>query len=180
MKIYTRRGDGGETDLRLGVRTGKDHPRVEACGAVDELNSCLGWARSQGLDPDNDRLLARIQGDLFVIGADLATAGEDDRDRRLPADAAQFMEAAIDRMDAQLAPLKRFILPGGSPSAAALHVARAVCRRAERAVVALRRSETVDHAITAYLNRLSDLLFVMARDQNRLAGRPDEPLPSDA
>lgn len=180
MKIYTRTGDAGETALFGGGRVPKDHPRVAAYGAVDELNSVVGWALAE-LDagPTADRL-ARVQHDLFTLGADLATPPARDRRRRpgtppLPAGRIAEMEAWMDEMDARLPPLERFVLPGGTRRAAALHVARTVCRRAERAVVTLAVNEPVDAVVVAYLNRLSDFLFVCARLENAQAGRADVP-----
>lgn len=180
MKIYTRTGDAGETALFGGGRVRKDHPRVAAYGAVDELNSVLGWALAE-LDagPSADRL-ARVQHDLFTLGADLATPPARERRRRpdtppLPAGRIAEMEAWMDEMEVRLPPLERFVLPGGARGAAALHVARSVCRRAERAVVALAVEEPVDAVVVTYLNRLSDLLFVCARLENAKAGRADVP-----
>jgi len=179
MKIYTRAGDEGETGLYRGGRIPKDSPRIAAYGTIDELNSVLGWVRSLGIDADSDALLARIQHDLFIIGADLSTPVEavkpGDQVMRLAYGAESFLEAAIDRLDELLEPLRRFILPGGSEPAAALHVARTICRRAERDVVALARKENVNPIIVIYLNRLSDFLFTLAREMNRQAGRPDVP-----
>jgi cob(I)alamin adenosyltransferase len=175
MKIYTRTGDEGETGLWGGVRVPKDAPRVQAYGTVDECNAAIGVARAMGVDAELDTLLAQVQNDLFVVGADLATPGEATNIPRIGADAIQVLERAIDDLEAQLAPLRQFILPGGAPSAAYLHLARTVCRRAERRVVALSRSEPVNPQVIVYLNRLSDLLFVAARHANASAGVPDVP-----
>jgi cob(I)alamin adenosyltransferase len=175
MKIYTRTGDEGETGLWGGMRVAKDAPRVQAYGTVDECNAAIGVARAAGVDADLDALLARVQNDLFVVGADLATPGEAANIPRIGADAVQALEQAIDELEAQLAPLRQFILPGGVASAAYLHLARTICRRAERWVVTLSRSESVNPQITIYLNRLSDLLFVAARYANASAGVPDVP-----
>jgi cob(I)alamin adenosyltransferase len=178
VRIYTRTGDGGETGLFGGGRVPKDAPRVEAYGAVDELNACLGVARAGGLPADLDRLAARLQEELFVLGADLATppggSARPDRVVRLPADAASALEPEIDRCEAELQPLETFILPGGCPAGAALHLARTVCRRAERRAVGLAREGQVSEAVVPYLNRLSDLLFVMARLANARARRTEQ------
>ena len=178
MKIYTRTGDGGETGLFGGGRVPKDHPRVEAYGTVDELSSSLGNALSALSAPDSEERLTRIQEDLFAIGATLATPPAREGRKRpevpaLPVERIAEMEAWMDEADAALPPLSHFILPGGSPGAAALHVSRAVCRRAERTVVRLAREEDVDEGIVRYLNRLADLLFVLARVENAAAGVPD-------
>ena len=171
MRIYTKTGDGGETGLCGGLRVPKDHPRVEACGEVDELNAAIGVARSQRPEATMDAVLERIQRDLFSLGADLATEGPGGSSRpRIAAVHVEQLEADIDRCDGRLPPLKQFILPGGSPLATRLHLARAVCRRAERAVVTLSRSEAVSPHAAQYLNRLSDLLFVLARTANAEAG----------
>ncbi|MDW8108015.1 MAG: cob(I)yrinic acid a,c-diamide adenosyltransferase [Armatimonadota bacterium] len=175
MRIYTRTGDTGETGLIGGQRVPKDDPRVEAYGTVDELNTTLGLARCYLHDmPDLDELLERIQNELFDIGAELASP---------PERAAQFqsieeqhilaLENAIDQLETELEPLRQFILPGGTLAAAHLHLARTVCRRAERRVVHLSRVSTVNAAIIKYLNRLSDLLFVMARVANHRMGVED-------
>ncbi|MBX6377189.1 MAG: cob(I)yrinic acid a,c-diamide adenosyltransferase [Clostridia bacterium] len=178
VRIYTRTGDSGETGLWGGRRVGKDDARVEAYGAVDELNAAIGWARTQGPDPDLDAVLARIQGELFAIGADLAAPrgpGEPPPAavRVVAAAHVAALEADIDRLDGALPPLNRFILPGGTPLAAALHLCRTVCRRAERRAVALARLEAVNPEVVRYLNRLSDLLFVLARAANHRAGQAD-------
>lgn len=177
MKLYTRRGDGGETDLFGGPRVGKDHLRVQAYGAVDELNACLGVCRAHSEHEDLRRALETAQSLLFDLGGALATPSARRREKSgvpepQPAD-IEALEAQIDAFEGELEPLARFILPGGSVAAAALHVARTVCRRAERGVVALHREEPVSEACLGYLNRLSDLLFVMARVENRRAGVSD-------
>lgn len=185
-RIYTRSGDTGQTGLFGGDRVAKDAARVEAYGAVDELNSVVGLVRSCGAGADHDLLLEAIQNDLFTLGADLATPDLADTRRgasavlRLMPERVDALERAIDRIEAELAPLTSFILPGGCELASRLHVARAVCRRAERRCVALARAEPVNPAVIMYLNRLSDLLFVMARSANRRAGAPDVPWPSGA
>ncbi|MFV1966319.1 MAG: cob(I)yrinic acid a,c-diamide adenosyltransferase, partial [Pirellulaceae bacterium] len=141
MKIYTKTGDGGETGLFGGPRVGKDHPRVEAIGTVDELNAALGQTRAADVPQAMDAVLAEIQADLFVVGAELATSdASQGRLLRIEADRTAALEAAIDRYQALLPPLKQFILPGGTRAAAALHAARGICRRAERRVVSLQHS----------------------------------------
>ena len=179
MKIYTRTGDRGQTGLLGGRRVPKSHLRVTAYGEVDELNAALGTVRAQALDPELRALLAEIQRLLFAIGAQLADPrARIARDREKaavgPADVEQ-LERAIDVREATLPPLRRFILPGGAPLGAQLHLARTVCRRAERAVVALSRKAQVDARLLTYLNRLSDLLFVLARFENQRAGQTEEP-----
>ena len=183
MKIYTRTGDLGETGLFGGGRVTKDHVRVEAYGAVDELNSLLGLALRE-LDRDELRALAAplrlVQGDLLSIGASLATPTEAEGGHGaahvppLPVARIAEMELWMDAAEEELEPLREFILPGGTEAAARLHVARTVCRRAERRIVALARVARVDSAIVQYVNRLSDLLFTYARLANRRAGAQDE------
>ena len=182
MKIYTRAGDAGQTALFGGLRVRKDVPRVEAYGTVDELNACLGLAAvAVGGHPDIQALLARVQSELFDLGAELSTPPERAEDRlaaRVPllaAEPVETMEGEIDRYEAELAPLKTFILPGGTAAAAALHLARTVCRRAERRVLSLAELEAVNPEVGRYMNRLSDLLFVLARVANRRAGVEDVP-----
>jgi cob(I)alamin adenosyltransferase len=175
FKIYTRTGDEGATALFGGGRVGKDHPRVEAYGDVDELNAALGLARAIEPMPRIDAVLAPIQQDLFAIGALLATPDHDKmREQlakaRLDQGRIAELEGAIDACDEELEPLRSFILPTGTPKAAALHVARTVCRRAERRVVALAHAEALPQVVVSYLNRLSDLLFTLARVANRRAG----------
>lgn len=177
MKIYTKRGDTGETDLLGGPRVAKDHARVEAYGAVDELNAALGVCATQTGHADCQQLLARLQGWMFDLGGYLASPDPVRRKKgRVPepreADVAE-LEKAIDVFEAELVPLERFILPGGTPAAAAFHVARTVCRRAERCAVSLHREEPLEGAALRLLNRLSDLLFVLARVENRRAGVAD-------
>ena len=174
MKIYTRTGDEGETGLFGGGRVSKTHPRVEAYGDVDELNATVGLARAIELMPRIDEVLVPIQRDLFAIGALLATPDREKMKRHLEKasiDAKRIteLERAIDAGDDELEPLKSFIVPGGTPKAAALHVARTVCRRAERRVIALGADE-IPSIVVVYLNRLSDLLFTLARVANRRAG----------
>ena len=178
MKIYTRTGDRGETGLVDGSRVGKDNLRVECYGDVDELNACLGVVRSQHEDESLDSLLAQVQRDLFALGAQLADPQARVAERKPKAAVTpahvKRLEDAIDARQAQLPALTAFILPGGSPAGALLHLARTVCRRAERRVVALARHEPTDPLVVTYLNRLSDLLFVLARDANRTAGVPED------
>lgn len=178
MKIYTRTGDQGETALFGGGRVSKDHARVEAYGTVDELNSVIGWAVTQISDEEVASRLELLQHDLFVIGADLATPPAREGRRRpespdLPTGRIAEMEAWIDEADEELNELSRFVLPGGTGGAAALHVARTVCRRAERGVVQLLDEESVSQTVVPYLNRLSDLLFTFARLDNHRWGRGD-------
>ncbi|HXH39172.1 MAG TPA: cob(I)yrinic acid a,c-diamide adenosyltransferase [Thermoanaerobaculia bacterium] len=174
MKIYTRTGDAGETSLFGGARVRKDDARIEAYGTVDELNSFIGVARASWPSSPLDGPLHVIQSDLFDIGAHLASPGTS---RFAGPDAASVsaLERAIDGMESELAPLKTFILPGGSIPAAQLHVARTVCRRAERLVVALRDDDEATKASITYLNRLSDFLFVAARYANHQQGVADVP-----
>lgn len=178
MKIYTKTGDTGETGLYGGPRVRKDAPRIEAYGTVDELNAVLGLARSFGMPVGIDLLVGRIQNELFDLGAELATP-DPAAHGALSIDAGRiaFLEAAIDAHDQNLPLLKSFILPGGATAAATLHVARTVCRRAERLVVSLSalEHERISPTVTVYLNRLSDLLFVLARAVNQLAGQQDVP-----
>jgi cob(I)alamin adenosyltransferase len=178
MKIYTRTGDDGTTGLFGGARVGKDDARVEAYGSVDETNSAIGVARAGGLPNEVDAELARIQDELFALGAELACVRE--KRAKLASDAIDAgaiarLEAVIDRLDADLPPLQNFILPGGAPSAAALHLARTICRRSERRLLAAARLGELRPELLVYLNRLSDLLFVAARSANRWAGVPDVP-----
>lgn len=176
MKIYTKTGDAGETSLFDQTRVSKADSRVEAYGEVDELNACLGAARAAGVDADVAAALEAIQKQLFALGARLADpssriAGRVTKAAITPEN-VEALEQTIDRLDEELPPLRRFVLPGGSAAGAQLHVARTVCRRAERRVVGLGASE-VDSILVIYLNRLSDLLFVMARAVNHRAGVPE-------
>lgn len=174
MKIYTRTGDSGDTGLFGGGRVSKTHPRVEAYGDVDELNAAIGLARALEPMPRIDEVLVPVQRDLFAIGALLATPDREKMKRQLEKASIDErrvtdLEHAIDDGDRELEPLKSFIIPGGTPKAAALHVARTVCRRAERRVVAL-ADEEIPPVVVVYLNRLSDLLFTLARVASRRAG----------
>lgn len=175
MKLYTRSGDDGTTLLFAGGRVPKTHLRVAACGTLDELNAGLGLARSLGARDDD--CLAQLQSLLLRAGADLATppGARSDHVTRIDAERVRWLEAEIDRIDDALPPLTVFILPGGTPAAAALHVARTVCRRAERLIVALQAEEDIGPQLLPCLNRLSDLLFALARHENHLAGHSDEP-----
>lgn len=178
MKIYTRTGDSGTTGLFGGARVDKDVDKVEAYGSVDELNACLGVAAALAGPGELARSLESIQSDLFTLGAELGCVSgrEDKLGMRLIGGAdATRLEQLIDVAEAKLEPLRNFILPGGSPLAASLHVARTVCRRAERRVLTARRSSPVRDEIIHYLNRLSDLLFVLAREANHHAGVRDTP-----
>jgi cob(I)alamin adenosyltransferase len=175
VKIYTRTGDSGDTSLFDGSRVSKADARVDAYGEVDELNAWLGLARSAGLDADLEAPLVQVQRDLFALGARLADpaqkiAGRVTKTALTDAD-VERLEALIDRLDAELPPLRRFILAGGASAGAALHVARTVCRRAERRMVSLQ--PPVDSVLIRYVNRLSDLLFVLARSANHRAGIPE-------
>ncbi|MEO8561085.1 MAG: cob(I)yrinic acid a,c-diamide adenosyltransferase [bacterium] len=175
MKIYTRTGDAGDTGLFGGGRVAKDDPRVEAYGDVDELNAVLGMVRAVEPMPRIDEVLVPVQRDLFAIGALLATP---DREKmaqhlakaRIDEDRIAELEQAIDDAETELEPLRAFIIPGGTPKAAALHVARTVCRRAERRVVTLLRDVELPELTVIYLNRLSDLLFTLARLATKRAG----------
>ncbi len=165
--IYTRAGDKGFTSLGDGSRVPKTDPRIEAYGTVDELNSFIGLALSGDVPNEFRESLAQIQNDLFDLGADLAVPLEDERDRlRIAGAHVERLEDLCDRVNAGLDPLKSFVLPSGTEAAARLHVARSVCRRAERLVVALSETASVNPLALAYLNRLSDLLFILARAAN--------------
>lgn len=172
MKIYTKTGDGGETGLFGGGRVPKDHLRIESYGTVDELNAVLGLVRATNSVQAVEEILAALQDQLFVLGSDLATPrrAKGVNVPRLQVRDIVLLESHIDAMEEKLPPLTSFILPGGTPAAASLHVARTICRRAERHVVALARTEDVGSAVIPYLNRLSDLLFVLARFANHGAG----------
>ncbi len=175
MKIYTRTGDAGETSLFDGTRVKKHDGRVDAYGDVDETNAWLGLARAPAIDADLDAEIVLLQRDLFALGAQLADPADRIADRVTKAalgdaDVAR-LERLIDRLETELPPLRRFILAGGTPAGAALHVARTVCRRAERRIVAL--EPAVDPVLLRYVNRLSDLLFVLARAVNHRARVPE-------
>ncbi len=168
-RICTRTGDDGTTGLGDGGRVPKDHPRIVALGEVDELNSVLGLALAEPLPEPVRQVLREVQQRLFDLGGELAVPGR----RVLDGDDVTALEAALDRLNTELPPLEEFILPGGGRAAAACHLARAVCRRAERALVALAREAELNPDALRYLNRLSDLLFVCARAAARAAGEPE-------
>lgn len=168
-KIYTRTGDGGMTGLGDGSRVSKDSLRIEAMGDVDELNCTIGVLLTEALDPAMVELLTSIQHDLFDLGGELSIPGY----RTLQESHVIALEQALDTYNAQLPPLKEFILPGGSRAAAFCHVSRTVCRRAERRIVSLADAESISPLCQQYLNRLSDLMFVLARVANRAAGSGD-------
>ncbi len=177
FRIYTRTGDKGDTGLFGGGRVRKDDPRVEAYGEIDELNACLGAAESVIPDPQIKGWIRRIQDELFVLGSELATPDPEAVKKQIvPVDAEQIavMEQIIDAADEELEPLRSFILPGGHPGAAQLHLARTVCRRAERRVISFAREAPVREQAITYLNRLSDLLFTLARLVNHRA-KVEEP-----
>jgi len=176
VKIYTKTGDEGTTGLLGSRRVPKDDVRIAAYGTIDELNAVLGLARAQGLDSAADGLVAQLQDELFAVGSALADASPHGKfHNAIAVEHAEHLERTIDTMEGELTPLTQFILPGGTVSAAQLHLARTVCRRAERLVVKLSRQpgEDVPSALIVYLNRLSDLLFVLARVVNRRAGVGD-------
>jgi len=186
MKIYTRGGDEGETGLFGGKRVPKSHLRVDAYGTVDELNAALGVAAQAVSDPEIRERLQRVQRDLFSLGASLATPEPEEREKRakpeippLPLERIREMEEWIDGATEETPTLRAFILPGGCRGSAALHLARTVCRRAERKAVLLGAQAPVDPAVVRYLNRLSDLLFCLARLENHRAGVPDVPWRQD-
>ena len=171
MKIYTKTGDRGDTSLFGGQRVPKDALRIEAYGTVDELNSMLGIVRADNSDTEIDTILGDLQTRLFELGADLATprSGERRIVRRIEGKDVHSLEKIIDTLAGELKPLRSFVLPGGSPVAARIHFCRTICRRAERAVVRLSRNEDIGDDVLIYLNRLSDLLFVLARYANAKA-----------
>ena len=168
-KIYTRTGDDGSTSLGNGERTAKDDARVEAYGTVDELNSALGLVAARELPADASALVSAIQQKLFDLGGELCIPNTS----VLTADDVTSLEAALDELNADLPPLKDFVLPGGNETAAACHLARAICRRAERRTVSLAEEADVNPHTLRYLNRLSDLLFVLARTLNRIGGNAE-------
>lgn len=175
-RIYTRKGDDGATELGGGQRVAKDSPRIEAYGTVDELNTCIGLALASGLDAKIEAPLKRIQNELFHLGSDLCILEEDKAKMPVPRVEQRHvdaMEKLMDELTKKLGPLENFILPGGSEGAARLHVARTVCRRAERLLVTVAKKEKIGEFTIRYLNRLSDTLFVMARHENARRGVPD-------
>jgi cob(I)alamin adenosyltransferase len=176
LKIYTKTGDAGETGLWGGQRVSKDALRVHAYGTADECNAAIGVARASGLDAGLDATLGQVQAHLFVVGADLATPSDGGPNiPRVGADEITFLESQIDVLEAELEPLRQFILPGGTLAAAHLHLARTICRRAERWAVSLSHEETLSPDVLMYLNRLSDFLFVASRIANARAATPDVP-----
>jgi cob(I)alamin adenosyltransferase len=178
MKIYTKTGDEGETGLFGGARVSKASVRVEAYGEVDELNSAVGWARVALSDPDLDSLLNQIQNDLFEVGAELGSTEDRKKKSAMPLvtePQVEALERAIDKYEEGPPALTSFVLPGGSEGASRFHLSRCVCRRAERSLVALGAQEVVRGEVFRYLNRLSDLLFVLARYANHVAGVADIP-----
>jgi cob(I)alamin adenosyltransferase len=172
-KITTRRGDDGKTDLADGRRVRKESKRIQAVGALDELNSAIGWARSQGPGSGTAACLLEFQNDLLCAGALLAGASRKSRGPILDPARIEFLEREIAALQENLGPLENFLLPGGTPCAAALQLARAICRRAERDVAALTRTSPVPPAVRIYLNRLSDLLFQYARLENKNSGESE-------
>jgi cob(I)alamin adenosyltransferase len=174
MKIYTRTGDDGSTSLFSGERVSKTSLRVEACGTLDELNCAIGATRAASPTTPAEKYLATIQHHLFSLGADLATSGKRQRAARIKPVEITWLESEIDRIASELPPLHNFILPGGSAAAAQIHLARAVCRRAERAVVNLSQSEEISKDAVRFLNRLSDFLFILARYENFLSSITEE------
>ena len=168
-KIYTRTGDDGTTGLSDGSRIDKDSLRITSIGSIDELNSLLGQVSCEDIDQTSHDILIEIQHRLFDMGGELSMPGQ----QLMQPESISWLEQQLDRINADLDPLKDFVLPGGCRAAAACHVARSVCRRAERDVVSLSRCDEVSAVITGYLNRLSDLLFVMARFINKASGQPD-------
>lgn len=176
MKIYTRKGDAGQTSIWGGRRLAKDHARMEAIGAVDEANAAIGSATALGLPAELESMLRAAQNRLLIVGSELMApdrTGSGSALPRLDEDDVTDLETAIDSLEQRLPELRNFILPGGCAAAAALHVARGVCRRAERRVATLSRTESVVPEVPAYLNRLADLLFVAARYANHAAGISD-------
>lgn len=177
-RAYTRTGDKGTTGLFGGPRVSKSSPRIEAYGCIDELNSFIGLARSFADEKDIDQILKQVQDDLFIVGADLATPLKAKVAKKVPRITRQHtsrLEGVADRLDKELQPLKTFILPTGSRFATHLQVARAVCRRAERKIVDLSKKEEINDEIIPYVNRLSSLLFVMARVVNKRSGNIEVP-----
>ncbi|WP_421775397.1 cob(I)yrinic acid a,c-diamide adenosyltransferase [Gracilimonas sp.] len=175
MKIYTKKGDSGNTSLFGGQRVSKSSKRIDAYGTVDELNSILGMAAAHGLSDKGAELIETVQQQLFVLGADLATPqSREVRIERIGNSEVDFLENAIDEMEEALEPLKNFILPGGAEAGATLHFARTVCRRAERITVECRHEEEISEVAIMYINRLSDFLFVLARFENKEAGTEEK------
>jgi len=173
VKIYTKTGDDGTTGLQGGRRVAKSDFRIQAYGAIDEVNSCIGVILTESLDEDVASLLKRIQNELFVAGSDLSSPDLTISKTRVTPKMVEDLESAIDKYEEELAPLANFILPGGHKTAAFLHLARTIARRAETMIAALSRHEQINHDCQKYVNRLSDLLFVMARLVNKRRGVKD-------
>ena len=174
MKIYTKKGDSGETSLFGGQRVSKSSKRIDAYGTVDELNSVIGVTLSHGVQPRTQELLDKIQIQLFVLGSDLATPpSKKIKIDRIGNNEIEFLEQSIDELEESLEPLTSFILPGGSPAGANLHVGRTVCRRAERLAVDCATTDNISESAIKYLNRLSDFLFVLARFENKKSGNEE-------
>lgn len=181
MKIYTKTGDKGTTSLFGGARVSKGHERINAYGTIDELNSYMGLLRDQEVNRSRVEFIAAIQENLFIIGSDLATEPGNAK-VKIPAlkpEATTLLESAMDEMDEKLPPMRNFILPGGHASVSFCHIARCVCRRAERLVVILAGTEPVEEKVIVYLNRLSDYLFVLARKMSAEIGAKEIPWVSD-
>ncbi len=177
MKIYTKGGDKGQTGLFGGERVSKNSERIEAYGTIDELNSFIGLAVEEVKSPEIKTVLQKIQNELFTLGSDLATPLDEKNEKykipRVPKSFYEEAEKQIDKIEEQLEPLQNFILPGGSKASALLNICRTICRRAERRVVALKASIDIGENIIIFLNRLSDLFFVLARYENMISGIPD-------
>tara|TARA_B100001750_G_C15117413_1_gene403226 strand:+ start:61 stop:597 length:537 start_codon:yes stop_codon:yes gene_type:complete len=173
MKIYTKTGDEGKTSLFDNSRVWKSDQRIMSYGAVDELNSSLGVALSMELDPEIKEILIRLQNDLFIVGSDLANPDMSDKKIRTTKEMIIFLEQKIDLIEPQLEPLTSFILPGGSLLASILHLSRTISRRAETHVIALSQNESINKDAAIYLNRLSDLMFILARAMNQRKNIPD-------
>ena len=167
MKIYTKTGDDGTTGLIGNKRVKKSSPRILSYGTVDELNASIGIILSTGPEKDIQDLLVQIQNDLFVVGADLANPNLENKSNRITSEIILFLEKEIDRLEEKLSPITYFILPGGDSVAAHIHLARAICRRAETNIVSLAENEKINNNCLVYMNRLSDLLFVLARTVNK-------------
>ena len=173
MKIYTKTGDDGNTGLQGNLRIGKSHPRIMAYGTVDESNAALGMVLTNTLDEDIEKILVEIQNELFLVGADLSNPNLNDTKNRVSLDMIEKLEQHIDKFESELPPLTNFILPGGETSAAQLHYVRTVVRRAETLVVQLSEKDEINSNCIKYLNRLSDLFFVMGRLINKRKGKDD-------
>ncbi len=173
MKIYTKTGDDGNTGLQGNLRIGKSHPRIMAYGTVDEANAALGIVLTNTLDEDIEKILVEIQNELFLVGADLSNSNLNDTKNRVSLDMIERLEQHIDKFESELPPLTNFILPGGVTSAAQLHYVRTVIRRAETLIVQLSEKDEINSNCIKYLNRLSDLFFVMSRLINKRNGKDD-------